>query len=121
MTTPSTAVGAMWKSRPIVGSATFTMVMSMMFMNMADTNTAPTMNFWLMRGTATWFFLFAATSRAAAEVSRTGTGPRRPFDPIRVAGPDLRPAAWDWGGEHGADTGSRRPHNFGDGESYVVS
>ena len=42
MTTPSTAVGAMSKSRPMVGSATLTMVMSMMFMNIADTNTAPT-------------------------------------------------------------------------------
>ncbi len=42
MTIPSTAVGAMWKSRPIVGRATFTMVMSMMFMNMAETKTAPT-------------------------------------------------------------------------------
>ena len=42
MTTPSTAVGGMWKSRPMVGSATFTIVMSMMFMNMAETNTMPT-------------------------------------------------------------------------------
>ena len=42
MTMPSTAVGGIWKSRPIVGSATFTMVMSMMFMNMAETNTMPT-------------------------------------------------------------------------------
>ncbi len=42
MTTPSTAVGGMLKSRPMVGSATFTIVMSMMFMNMADTNTMPT-------------------------------------------------------------------------------
>ena len=41
MTMPSTAVGAMWKSRPIVGRATLTIVMSMMFMNIADTNTAP--------------------------------------------------------------------------------
>ena len=40
MTIPSTAVGAMSKSRPIVGRATFTIVMSMMFMNMADTKTA---------------------------------------------------------------------------------
>ena len=39
MTIPSTAVGAMWKSRPIVGKATFTIVMSMMFMNMAETKT----------------------------------------------------------------------------------
>ncbi len=42
MTIPSTAVGAMSKSRPIVGSATLTIVMSMMFMNMAETKTAPT-------------------------------------------------------------------------------
>jgi hypothetical protein len=45
ITIPSTAVGAMWKSRPMVGSATFTMVMSMMFMNIADTKTAPTTTF----------------------------------------------------------------------------
>ena len=57
MTTPSTAVGAMWKSRPIVGSATFTIVMSMMFMNMADTNTMPTAIFWFMRGAATFSFI----------------------------------------------------------------
>ena len=32
----------MLKSRPMVGNATFTIVMSMMFMNMAETNTMPT-------------------------------------------------------------------------------
>ncbi len=48
MTMPSTAVGAMWKLRPIVGRATFTIVMSMMFMNMAETKTTPTAIFWLM-------------------------------------------------------------------------
>ena len=53
MTTPSTAVGAIWKSRPIVGSATLTIVMSMMFMNIADTKTAPTTIFWLSRCAAT--------------------------------------------------------------------
>ncbi len=42
---PSTAVGAMLKSRPIVGSATLTIVMSMMFMNIADTKTVPTTTF----------------------------------------------------------------------------
>ena len=53
---PSTAVGAMWKSRPIVGRATFTIVMSMMFMNIADTNTVPTTIFWLRRGMTTRAF-----------------------------------------------------------------
>ena len=57
MTTPSTAVGAMWKSRPMVGSATLTIVMSMMFMNIADTNTAPTAIFWFRLSTATFQFL----------------------------------------------------------------
>ena len=42
ITIPSTAVGGMWKSRPMVGSATLTIVMSMMFMNMAETKTTPT-------------------------------------------------------------------------------
>ena len=56
MTTPSTAVGGMWKSRPIVGRATLTIVMSMMFMNMADTNTVATAIFWLMGATATYLF-----------------------------------------------------------------
>ncbi len=65
---PSTAVGAMWKSRPIVGSATFTIVMSMMFMNIADTNTVPTTTFWLMRGMTTNGFLSSASSGR----SRTG-------------------------------------------------
>ncbi len=49
ITMPSTAVGGIWKSRPIVGSATLTIVTSMMFMNMADTNTTPTAIFWFMR------------------------------------------------------------------------
>ncbi len=39
----------MLKSRPIVGSTTLTIVMSMMFMNMADTKTVPTTIFWFMR------------------------------------------------------------------------
>ena len=47
----------MSKSRPIVGRATFTIVMSMMFMNMAETNTVPTTIFWLMRNAGTWLFL----------------------------------------------------------------
>ena len=53
MTMPSTAVGAMWKSRPMVGRATLTMVMSMMFMNMADTKTTLTAIFGLIRGAGT--------------------------------------------------------------------
>ncbi len=43
----STAVGLTAKSRPIVGSATLTMVTSMMLMNMAATKTTPTATFWL--------------------------------------------------------------------------
>ena len=46
--TPSTAVAGTWKSRPMVGSATFTIVASRMLMNMADTNTTPTTIFWSM-------------------------------------------------------------------------
>ncbi len=45
----STAVGVVWKSRPIVGSATFTIVTSMIDMNMAATNTTLTATFWLIR------------------------------------------------------------------------
>jgi hypothetical protein len=37
MDTPSTAVDGTWKSRPMVGSATFTIVASRMLMNIADT------------------------------------------------------------------------------------
>ncbi len=36
------------KSRPMVGRATLTIVMSMMFMNIAETKTTPTATFWLM-------------------------------------------------------------------------
>ena len=43
----STESGRTLNSRPIVGSATLTMVTSMMFMNMAATKTAPTATFWL--------------------------------------------------------------------------
>ena len=45
----STAVALTLKSRPMVGSATLTIVASMMLMNMAATNTTPTATFWLMR------------------------------------------------------------------------
>ena len=45
----STAVGLTRNSRPIVGSATLTIVASMIVMNMAATNTTPTATFWLMR------------------------------------------------------------------------
>src|ERR1700735_774150 len=37
----------------MVGKATLTIVMSMMFMNMADTNTVPTTIFWFMRNAGT--------------------------------------------------------------------
>ena len=46
---PSTAVALTPKSRPIVGSATLTIVASMMLMNIAATNTVPTATFWLIR------------------------------------------------------------------------
>ena len=45
----STAVGLTWKSRPIVGSATLTIVASMIDMNRAATKTTPTATFWLIR------------------------------------------------------------------------
>ena len=45
----STAVADTLNSRPMVGSATLTIVTSMMLMNMAATNTTPTATFWLMR------------------------------------------------------------------------
>jgi hypothetical protein len=35
--------------RPIAGSATLTIVMSMMFMNIAATNTTLTLTFWFIR------------------------------------------------------------------------
>ena len=56
----------MLKSRPMVGKATFTIVMSMMFMNMADTNTMPTAIFWFMLTTATCLFRFSTCGGAAA-------------------------------------------------------
>ena len=46
---PSTAVGLVWKSWPIVGNATFTIVTSMMLMNIAATNTTLTATFSLIR------------------------------------------------------------------------
>ncbi len=73
MTTPSTAVGGMWKSRPIVGSATLTIVMSMMFMNMADTKTVPTTIFWFIRTTATSLFLLDASWCRPCVVTRERT------------------------------------------------
>ncbi len=45
----STAVALTPNSRPMVGSATLTIVTSMMDMNMAATKTTPTATFWLMR------------------------------------------------------------------------
>ena len=50
----STAVVLTPKSRPMVGSATLTIVASMMLMNMAATNTTPTTAFWLMRAPTAW-------------------------------------------------------------------
>ena len=44
----STASGVTWKSRPIVGSATLTIVTSMIEMNMAATKTTLTATFWLI-------------------------------------------------------------------------
>ena len=45
----STASGLTPKSRPIVGRATFTIVTSMIDMNIAATKTTLTATFWLMR------------------------------------------------------------------------
>ena len=47
---PSTAVALTPKSRPMVGSATLTIVASRMDMNIAATKTTPTATFWLIRG-----------------------------------------------------------------------
>jgi len=47
---PSTAVALTPKSRPMVGSATLTIVASRMLMNIAATKTVPTATFWLIRG-----------------------------------------------------------------------
>ena len=71
----------MLKSRPIVGSATFTIVMSMMFMNIADTNTMPTAIFWFMWTTATFSFdLWSAVEACgAASAPPSGCAP----DPMR--------------------------------------
>ena len=46
---PSTAVALTPKSRPMVGSATLTIVASRMLMNIAATKTVPTATFWLIR------------------------------------------------------------------------
>src|SRR5690242_10574215 len=50
MEMPSTAVALTPKSRPMVGSATLTIVASRMDMNIAATKTTPTATFWLIRG-----------------------------------------------------------------------
>ena len=50
METALTAVGATSKVRPMLGSATFTIVTSMIDMNMTATKTAPTATFWLILG-----------------------------------------------------------------------
>ena len=47
--TASSESGRTWNWRPMVGRATLTMVMSMMFMNMAATKTTLTLIFGLMR------------------------------------------------------------------------
>jgi len=48
MATVSTESAATLNSRPMVGRATFTMVVSMMFMNMAATKTTLTATFWFI-------------------------------------------------------------------------
>jgi hypothetical protein len=53
--TVSAAVVATLKSRPMVGSATLTIVASMMLMNMAATNTTLTAIFWLIRVPTAWY------------------------------------------------------------------
>ena len=47
--TASTPAGLTPRSWPMVGSATLTMVTSMMLMNIAATNTTLTATFWVMR------------------------------------------------------------------------
>ena len=78
----------MWKSRPIVGSATLTIVMSMMFMNMADTNTTPTAIFWFIGATATFSFGFLSSGEASQGfVATRRLRPAVPHDPMRSPAP----------------------------------
>ena len=58
----STAVGLTPKSRPMVGSATLTIVTSMIDMNMAATKTTLTATFWLIRACTAFPSLVRLTS-----------------------------------------------------------
>ena len=69
----SIAVGLTAKSRPIVGSATLTIVTSMIDMNMAATKTTLTATFWLMR--ACTKFLFLPFSRSLVLAAGSGRVP----------------------------------------------
>ena len=71
----------MWKSRPMVGSATFTIVMSMMFMNIAETKTTPTAIFWFMRATATWISRYGVFLGSGSDVGQVHAAPasHRPY------------------------------------------
>ena len=80
----STAVGLTPNSRPIVGSATLTIVTSMIDMNMAATKTTLTATFWLIRPCTTFLFVDrsasaaipASPARRSARASRRIRGPR---------------------------------------------
>ena len=67
--TLSTAVGLTPNSRPIVGRAVFTIVTSMIDMNIAATKTVPTTTFWLMRA-CTRFLFCGRLPSAATPVTR---------------------------------------------------
>src|SRR6185437_3965043 len=83
--TALTDVADAWKSRAIDGRATFTMVMSMMFMNIAATNTTLTATFWLKvawrpevmrRAKAAVRQAEPGGGRAAGSAAAAGTSPR---------------------------------------------
>src|ERR1700690_4245765 len=74
----------------MVGRATLTIVMSMMFMNMADTNTVPTTIFWFMRNAGTRLILTveACWSRRPGRTRRLNSVPDHRRSALRF-GPGL--------------------------------
>ena len=77
---PSTAVALTPKSRPMVGSATLTIVASRMLMNIAATKTVPTATFWLIRA-ATASSPRGSVQPAAHHSAITRSRVRRKFQP----------------------------------------
>ncbi len=75
---PSTAVGLTWKSRPIDGSATLTIDVSMIEMNIAATKTTLTATFWLMRAWRSVRLGMASYLRVIDPQPRTRARPRGP-------------------------------------------